>query len=234
MTIQYPPMVNGIEAARVVGGWTAPRAGGDASIVILHHHDGTAPVSELTSFGLRVSHVLALKRRAQRMAIDNRNLEVGTRLVGRYKGKTTVCLVEASEEGSTSYRLEGKDKTFKSLSSAATEITKGPINGWKFWSLEGDEPASPETGTKTPAMTAGDKKEGKTTRRTRQRPTYRVIHLHENQEDLTEGEVRWLCDACIKPFIMPAGEEPTECPNGHRIDDPDLNTGAAAVEGEAE
>ncbi len=168
------------------------------------------------------------------MAITNRNLAAGTRLVGRYKGKTTVCLVEAGEEGAVVYRLEGKEKTFKSLSSAATEITRGPINGWKFWSLEDEETTKPETTTKTPARKSSDKKEGKTARRTRQRPTYRVIHVHENQDDLTEGEVRWLCDACIKPFIMPAGAEPSECPNGHRIDDPDLNTGADAAEAETE
>ncbi len=167
------------------------------------------------------------------ITITNRNLEAGTRLVGRYEGKTAVCLVEAGEEGSVVYRLEGKDKTFKSLSSAATEITKGPINGWKFWSFEGEEPSKPEPTTKATTKTS-DKKEGKATRRTRQRPTYRVIHVHENQDDLTEGEVRWLCDACIKPFLMPAGEEPTECPNGHHIDEPDLNTGSSPAEAETE
>jgi hypothetical protein len=167
------------------------------------------------------------------MTITNRNLEAGTRLVGRYKGKTTVCLVEAGEEGSVVYRLEGKDKTFKSLSAAATEITKGPINGWKFWTVEGEETAKPEA-TKASAMTTSDKKEGKPARRTRRRATYKVIHVHENQDDLTQGEVRWVCDACIKSFLMPAGEEPTECPNGHRVDDPDLNTGGSAAEAETE
>ncbi len=166
------------------------------------------------------------------MAIENRNLEPGTRLVGRYKGKTTVCLVEAGEEGKVVFRVEGEDKTYSSLSSAATEITKGPINGWKFWTVEGQEPAKPE---KASGKTGATKKDSaKTSKRSNRKSAYKVIHLHENQTDLPEGQVRWLCDACIKPFLVPAGEQPTECPNGHRIDDPDLNTGAVATEGQTE
>ena len=71
-------------------------------------------------------------------------------------------------------------------------------------------------------------------RTTRRPAAYRVIHVHENQDGVAEDEVRWLCDACIKPFLLPAGVEPSECPNGHRIDDPDLNTGAVGADGEAE
>ena len=54
------------------------------------------------------------------------------------------------------------------------------------------------------------------------------------QDDLLEGEVRWTCDACIKSWVLPAGEEPTECPNGHKADDTELNTGGVATEDEAE
>ena len=169
------------------------------------------------------------------MAIENRNLEAGARLVGRYKGKTTVCLVEAGEEGAVVFRLEGKEKTYKSLSSAATEITKGPINGWKFWTLEGDEAAKPEKAPKAKSQPkTGQTNAAKPVKRTARRPAYKVIHLHENQDDLQEGEVRWLCDACIKSFVLPAGEEPTECPNGHHVDDAELSTGAVATEADVE
>jgi hypothetical protein len=193
--------------------------------------EGNPDQTQLTSVATRVTHVLALKRRVLRMSIENRNLEARARLVGRYKGKTTVCLVEAGEEGAVVFRLEGKGKTYKSLSSAATEITKGPINGWKFWTVEGEETAKPKPAGRTPKT---NKPETKPSKRTSRRPTYKVIHLHENQDDLQEGEVRWLCDACIKSFVLPAGEEPTECPNGHRVDDAELSTGAVAAEAEAE
>ena len=55
-----------------------------------------------------------------------------------------------------------------------------------------------------------------------------------HQGDLTEGEVRWTCDACLKSFVLAAGEVPAECPQGHRNDDPELNAGAVATEVEAE
>src|SRR5688572_1377372 len=122
---------------------------------------------------MEVSHVVLLKG-GREMAIENRNLEAGTRLIGRYKGKTTVCLVEAGEEGKIVFRLEGKDKTFSSLSSAATEITRGPINGWAFWSREDEETAKPE---KASGKTGSTKKDGaKTAKRTTRKPAYRVIH----------------------------------------------------------
>ena len=113
------------------------------------------------------------------------------------------------------------------------------LHGWRFWSVEGDEPTAAEKpGKPAKASKPGAKKitekEAKTTKRSPRKSTYRVIHLHEKQDDLMEGEVRWLCDACIKPFILPAGETPTECPNGHKIDDPELNTGAVATEVETE
>ena len=77
--------------------------------------------STLTSFRHRGSHSQPQERRLARMPIENRNLEAGTRLLGRYKGKTTVCLVDSGKEGTVVFRLEGKEKTYRSLSSAATE-----------------------------------------------------------------------------------------------------------------
>lgn len=154
------------------------------------------------------------------MAIENRNLEVGTRLVGRYKGKTTVCLVE-EKEGETVFKLEGQDKAYKSLSSAATEITKGPINGWKFWSVEGAE-AAPAKASGAKARSPKPQAKKRQSGRQRQKPATKVIHLHENQEDLPEGQARYWCHACMGSFL--AFEEPTQCPEGHRIDDPELNS----------
>jgi len=63
--------------------------------------------------------------------IENRNLAIGTRLVGRYrKAEHTATVVEGG------YRLED-GREFKSPSSAAMAITKCAVNGWRFWSVEG-------------------------------------------------------------------------------------------------
>lgn len=154
------------------------------------------------------------------MAIENRNLEAGTRLVGRYKGKTTVCLVEAGTEGQVLFRLDGKDKTFTSLSAAATEITRGPINGWKFWTVEGAEPLKASTMQK---VAKGSKVAPQKAKRSR--PKHCMIRPHENQTELSEGETRYWCDGCMASFT--AFEEPSQCANGHRVEDPEL---VAAVE----
>ena len=84
------------------------------------------------------------------MAIENRNLEPGTKLIARYKKEEYWAEVIAGEEGKVKYRLsDGRE--FKSPSSAATAITGKAANGWNFWSIETDsaqteseEPDTPE------------------------------------------------------------------------------------------
>lgn len=74
------------------------------------------------------------------MPIENRNLEAGTRLVARHKGKEHVCEVVETKDG-LRYRVddpEYKDFFFNSPSSAGRAVTGGvAVNGWRFWSLEG-------------------------------------------------------------------------------------------------
>ncbi len=87
------------------------------------------------------------------MAIEDRNLEPGTRLLGSYKKQTYVCRVEAGEEeGEVVFVLEDGQR-FKSLSSAASNIMGGKaVNGWRFWTVEGREPepaSTTEPGPKT-------------------------------------------------------------------------------------
>ena len=125
------------------------------------------------------------------MTITNRNLEPGTKLTGRYKGKEYVCTVEAGEEGKLVFRLEGQEKTFNSVSSAANAITKGPINGWAFWTREGEEAAKPEKAPPRKPAGKKDKGAGKPKTRTRAKAPHRIIRLHDSQEDLSEGESRW-------------------------------------------
>ncbi len=68
------------------------------------------------------------------MALVNRNLEVGSRLVARYKKREyKAAVVEA--EGGIRYRLED-GREFKNLSSAGSTVMNGvACNGWRFWSL---------------------------------------------------------------------------------------------------
>jgi hypothetical protein len=74
------------------------------------------------------------------MPIENRDLQAGTRLVARHKGKEHVCEVVETKDG-LRYRVddpEYKDFFFNSPSSAGRAVTGGvAVNGWKFWSLEG-------------------------------------------------------------------------------------------------
>ena len=81
------------------------------------------------------------------MAIENRDLEVGTKLIAKYKKEEYRAEVVAGEEGKVKYQLaDGKE--FKSLSSAGTSITTKACNGWNFWSIEPEEGKPPEEASK--------------------------------------------------------------------------------------
>jgi hypothetical protein len=72
------------------------------------------------------------------MAIENRNLPVGTRLVATYKKVQHVCTIEQREDGKVEYVLEDGQR-FKSPSAAGSAVINGmACNGWRFWSLESE------------------------------------------------------------------------------------------------
>jgi hypothetical protein len=72
------------------------------------------------------------------VAIENRNLEPGTVLVARYKGKEHRCEVVQTDDG-LRFRVDGQD--YRSPSSAGKAVMDGvACNGWRFWSVEGTEP----------------------------------------------------------------------------------------------
>ena len=128
------------------------------------------------------------------MAIENRNLEVGTTLTSKYKKQTHKAEVVETEDG-VKYQLED-GRQFKSLSSAATAITGGPINGWSFWSVETE---SSETEVQPPKA---KKANG-------------VIRKTPNQKGTPEGQTRYFCSACLDSFYAAQGETPSACPKGH-------------------
>lgn len=69
------------------------------------------------------------------MAIEDRDLSVGTVLLGRTRGEVHKCTVIQLEDGKIGFQLE--DGTiFKSPSSAGSAVMNGvSCNGWRFWSL---------------------------------------------------------------------------------------------------
>ena len=72
------------------------------------------------------------------MAIENRELEPGTKLIAKYKKEEHRVEVVAGEQGKVKYRLaDGRE--FKSPSSAGTAITGKACNGWAFWSVDPGE-----------------------------------------------------------------------------------------------
>ena len=131
------------------------------------------------------------------MSITDRNLEAGTKLVARYKGKEYAAEVVKTEEG-VRYRLED-GREFKSPSSAGSAVMDGSAcNGWRFWSLAGSEEAKPKKATKKPSKSNGN----------------RVTDLISRLED-----GRFFCSACQEAFEAPEGIEPQGCPKGHRPED---------------
>lgn len=168
------------------------------------------------------------------MPITNRNLPAGTRLVAKYRGETWQAEVQDTEP--TTYALLGEHRltdqpaAFKSLSAAGSAIMGGiACNGWRFWSVEGDEPARAEKPAKTKAAPKAKAAKPKTERKPRTRAE-KFLRPYKDQEGLGEGEVRWWCSACLDSFVVFGNEEPTQCPNGHRADDPELAAAPAAQE----
>src|SRR5207249_8829147 len=89
-----------------------------------------------------------LKEVPSTMAIQDRNLSIGTKLYARYKGQTHTAEV-IEKEGGTAYRLpDGRE--FKSPSAAGTAIMEKACNGWAFWSVgEPGESTGPVSSSKT-------------------------------------------------------------------------------------
>ncbi len=99
--------------------------------------------------------------------IEDRSLKPGTVLVARYKKRDHRCEVVKGEAGKVRYRLaDGRE--FTSPSAAGSAVMGGvACNGWRFWSVAGDEPATkatrtPKAAKKAPAAKkAGTRPKGK-------------------------------------------------------------------------
>ncbi len=92
------------------------------------------------------------------MPLENRNIQPGTRLIGRYRKQDHFAEMIRAEDGSIRYRLED-GREFKSTSSAGSAVMGGmACNGWRFWSLAGAQPVqADEARTKEKPRTGGRK-----------------------------------------------------------------------------
>jgi hypothetical protein len=128
------------------------------------------------------------------MAIEDRNLKAGTKLVARYKGKEHGCTVmEGDDKGGRRFMLDD-DRVFKSPSAAGSAVMGGiTCNGWRFWSLEGSEEVKPKRAAKKAKANgnAGFKR-------------------------LEDG--RYWCETCVDAFDAPKNVTPVGCPKGHSPD----------------
>ena len=123
------------------------------------------------------------------MAIEDRNLAAGTKLVARYKGKEYTAEVVKTEEG-LRYRLED-GKEFKSPSSAGSAVMGGSAcNGWRFWSVERSEEGKSKRAVKK-AKASGN-------------PGFKRLE-----------DGRYFCESCIDAFDAPKDVTPVGCPKGH-------------------
>ena len=127
------------------------------------------------------------------MAIEDRNLKAGTKLVARYKGKDYACQVIETPDGIRHQVLDqGKTSIHKSPSAAGSAVMGGnACNGWRFWSLEGSEDAKPKKAAKKDAKANGN-------------PGFKRL-----------DDGRYFCDSCMDAFDAPKGVTPMGCPKGH-------------------
>ena len=135
------------------------------------------------------------------MPITDRNLPAGAVLAGRYKGQTYRCTV-LEHEGELAYSLDD-NSIHGSVSAAASAVMGGAsVNGWRFWSIEGEEPVTPPK--------EQEAKEASPAKR-----VFKNLKRTPNQKGVEEGQERWFCSACQKGFTVPAKTTPEACPEGH-------------------
>jgi hypothetical protein len=168
------------------------------------------------------------------MAIQDRNLTPGTRLVATYKKETFHALVVPGPEGKVLYQLSPYDgREFKSPSSLGTAVTGKACNGWALWSVDTSDtevgaetataqepPAEVNTGLEEPELEEGTQTENASGEEASQedataQPATAGFRRVPNQRGVPEGEVRLYCDACQASFTSPLGPQPDTCPQGH-------------------
>ena len=135
------------------------------------------------------------------MAVADRNLAAGTKLVAVYKGAHVECVFDGEAFVFNGHRYASPSKA----GSAACGGTS--VNGWRFWTPEGDftapAPREPKAkGVRTGGIAARTK-------------TVRFISKMANQAGVPEGMVKYWCSSCMAGFTIEAGAAHDTCPAGH-------------------
>jgi hypothetical protein len=130
------------------------------------------------------------------MPLENRDLETGTRLAARYKGKPRTCEVVQTEDGLRYQTDDGE--LFNSPSSAAKHVMGGiAANGWRFWSIEGELKARRERKPKAeePAKNAKAKptKKAKSKKARAKKPKGKSVRAASKNDS-------YGCGACSETF----------------------------------
>lgn len=64
---------------------------------------------------------------------------VGTKLLGKFFGKTYSAKIVSDKTTASGKAVEYNGVKYPSMTSAAKAITRQPTNGWRFWRLQGDK-----------------------------------------------------------------------------------------------
>ena len=143
------------------------------------------------------------------MAIENRELAAGTKLIAKYKGehwRLEVLPGEPKTYGFVGKRPKDAAQVYKSPSSAGSAVMGGTAcNGWRFWSVEGATEVKTTAATKTTTKKASTKK---ATRKPRAQAKPAVLQRHKNQKDLEEGQP----DGCAAPASSTSSSMATPLP----------------------
>jgi hypothetical protein len=155
------------------------------------------------------------------MAIQNRELAAGTILVAKYKGVEHRVLVLGDHETGLGFELDGKT-IYKSPSAAGSAVMGGTAcNGWRFWSVEGEEQPKAERPTKTERTARTAKPKAEKPKNGTNGRTVTLIRRVPNQKGVADGSIKWFCSACMKGFVAEGTATPGACPEGHGREEAD-------------
>ena len=143
------------------------------------------------------------------MAIENRNMQAGELLVATYKKIEHRVLVVGDDDVGFGYELDG-GTIYKSLSSAGSAVMGGTAcNGWRFWTREGEVKEKAESKAEARAETPA------TPKRSTKSRVVAVVRKMKVQTGAPEGQVKYFCSSCQKPFFVNNDVEVSACPEGH-------------------
>ena len=134
------------------------------------------------------------------MAIQDRDLAVGTKLWARSKGAPHTAEVVRTEQG-LRYRLaDGRE--FGSPSSAGGAITGHACNGWAFWTV--GEPPDGATGEQGPRKAAPPTERANGSARPAPKPAGKATRGKTARATDTETGEGIECQTCGQAFATPA------------------------------